>query len=509
RLRRARSWPADAWVFVVGGIALLTYALHGFNGMLTRDLAVYSYAGQQVADGVPPYVGILNRAGPLAHAIPAVGVGIARVGHFDDLVGMRSLFLAIAVLCVCAVYLLGRDVFASRSAGLVAAATFLTFSGFISYASNGPREKTPMTLFITCALWAVARGRWFTAGLFVSLATLCLQIAFWSSFTAVVAGALFLAHGHRLRALLRVAAGGVLPVAAFTAWFALTGSLRDAADAFLLINIRYTTPDPVLDKLDEVWLDLQTAYGISLWLIIAGLVALAVLSLAVVTKRGRAEGSPAVLLAAFALGAAAGLAWNLKDYDAWPDLFPVLPFAAVGIAGLFHALTRRLSSTVAVVVAVVLCLVATGVAVVESVTTRDDRLEVQRESVAAVLAQAPAHATITSVEAPQALVLTRRTNPTRHQMFSGGLQDYLDDTWPGGMTGVRQGIVDAQPDLIVFGDPVSNRWRAAIQPEYVYLGSAPDWSWYARASLGEERIAALRAAAGYDPEDPLAQPPPQ
>jgi hypothetical protein len=476
--------------------------------MLTRDLAVYSYAGQQVADGVPPYVGILNRAGPLAHAIPAIGVGIARAGHFDDLMGMRSLFLVIATLCVCVVYLLGRDVFASRPAGLVCAATFLTFSGFIVYATDGPREKTPMTLFVASALWAIARRRWFTAGLCVSLATLCLQIAFFSTFTAVVAGALFLAHGERLRALVRFAAGGALPVAVLTAWFAATGSLRTAIDAFLLINIRYTTPDPVLPRLDEAWQDLRVAYGVSLWLLIGGLVALVVLSLAVVRRSARAQGSSSVVLAAFALGATVGLAWNLHEYDAWPDLFPLLPFAAVGVAGVFAALTRRMAPSRAFVVAVVLCVVATGTAVEESVTTRDERLTIQRESVTAVLAEAPAHASIISVEAPQALVLTRRTNPTRHQMFSSGLQDYLDDIWPGGLDGFRRGIVDARPDLVVFGDPVSNNWRRAIDPEYVYIGSAPDWSWYARATLGQDRIAALRAAAGYDPSDPLAQPPP-
>ncbi len=147
----------DPLVFLVGGVALLTYALHGFNGMLTRDLAVYSYAGQQVAEGVPPYLGILNRAGPLAHVIPGIGVGIARIGGFDDVFTMRLLFMVIATACVCAVYVLGRDVFTSRLAGLVTAAAFLTFFGFIEYASNGPREKTPMTLFITLALWAVAK----------------------------------------------------------------------------------------------------------------------------------------------------------------------------------------------------------------------------------------------------------------------------------------------------------------------------------------------------------------
>ena len=112
---KARWRSVDPLVFAVGGVALLTYALHGFNGMLTRDLAVYSYAGQQVAEGVPPYLGILNRAGPLAHVIPGIGVVIARIGGFDDLFTLRLLFLAIATLCVCAVYVLGRDVFASTA----------------------------------------------------------------------------------------------------------------------------------------------------------------------------------------------------------------------------------------------------------------------------------------------------------------------------------------------------------------------------------------------------------
>ena len=149
---------------------------------------------------------------------------------------LRLLFLALATLCVCAVYTLGRDVFTSRLAGLVTASAFLTFFGFIEYASNGPREKTPMTLFIALALWAVARRRWFTAGLFVSLATLCLQIAFFSSFAAVVAGALFLAHGERLKSLVRVALGGAVPVAILGIWFALAGSLRESLDAFVPIN---------------------------------------------------------------------------------------------------------------------------------------------------------------------------------------------------------------------------------------------------------------------------------
>ena len=235
--RQQVSWArwrhTDPLVLVVAAVSVVVYTLHGFHGALTRDLGVYSYAGQQVADGVAPYVGILNRAGPLAHVLPGVGVLIARVGGFDDLLTMRVLFMLIATACVATTYLLGRDLFRSRGAGLVSAGTLLAFHGFIQYASNGPREKTPMTLFIICALWALTRRWWFTAGVFVSLATLCLQTAFFSTFVAVVVGALLIAQGGRLRALGRIALGGLVPMGVLGVWFALAGSLGAAIDGFV------------------------------------------------------------------------------------------------------------------------------------------------------------------------------------------------------------------------------------------------------------------------------------
>jgi hypothetical protein len=157
-------------------------------------------------------------------------------------------------------------------------------------------------------------------------------------------------------------------------------------------------------------------------------------------------------------------------------------------------------------VAAALAGAAVVMALTYSVSTRDDSLEDQREATDAVLATLPPGATITSVEAPQPLVLTGRTNPTRYQMFRSGLQDYMDDTWPGGLDGFKRDLVADEPDLVAVGETVSQRWRASIQPDYVYVGSAPLWQWYARASLGEDTIADLRAAAGYDPNDRHAEP---
>ncbi|HSF34748.1 MAG TPA: hypothetical protein VLA70_01450 [Nocardioides sp.] len=502
----SRLRTIDPLVPVVAVVSMAVYVLHGFEGMLTRDLGIYSYAGQRVADGVPPYLGVLNRAGPLAHVLPGVGALVARVAGLDDLITMRVLFMLMATAAVCVAYLLGRDLFRSRAAGLVTAGTMLAFHGFIQYASNGPREKTPMTLFVLGALWAMTHRRWFTAGLLTSLATLCLQTAFFSTFTAVAVGALLLAQGERLRALLRIAAGGLVPVAVLATWFALAGSLRAAWDGFYGINRRYTVPNPLDAERELVWEDLQTAFGVSVWLLFAGTALLVLVSLAAMSRRARTAVPGLVVLPAMTAGLLAGVWWILQEYDAWADLFPLLPFAALGLGAAFAVATHGLARRPRHVVAAVLAVAAVVMALTYSVSTRDDSLQDQREATDAVLATLPPGATITSVEAPQPLVLTGRTNPTRYQMFRSGLQDYMDDTWPGGLDGFKRDLVADEPDLVAVGETVSQRWRASIQPDYVYVGSAPLWQWYARASLGEDTIADLRAAAGYDPDDRHAEP---
>lgn len=502
----SRLRAIDPLVPLVAAVSLVVYVLHGFQGMLSRDLGIYSYAGQQVADGVPPYLGVLNRAGPLAHVLPGVGALVARLGGLDDVITMRVLFMLMAIGAVCVSYLLGRDLFRSRGAGLVTASAMLAVHGFIQYASNGPREKTPMALFVIGALWAVTHRRWFTAGVLTSLATLCLQTAFFSTFTTVAVGALLLATGGRTRALARIAVGGLVPVAVLGTWFALAGSLGAAWDGFYAINRRYTVPNPLDAEREMVWEDLQLAYGVTVWLLLAGTVLLVLVSLAAVSRRARAAVPGLAVLPAMAAGLVAGLAWILQEYDAWADLFPVLPFAAVGLGAGFAVATHGLARRRRDAVAGVLAAVAVVIALSYSLSTRNDSLQDQREATDAVLATLPADATITSIEAPQPLVLTGRTNPTRYQMFRSGLQDYMEDTWPGGLDGFKRDLVADGPDLVAVGETVSRRWRASIQPDYVYVGSAPLWDWYARASLGDETIAELRAAAGYDADDPLAEP---
>jgi 4-amino-4-deoxy-L-arabinose transferase-like glycosyltransferase len=494
RQRLARVDPA---LPLLGLVSLVTFVLHGFSGALGRDPGVYAYAGQQVADGVPAYVGILNRAGPLAHLIPAIGVGVARVTGHDDLLGTRVLYMLISVGCVCLAYLAARDLFASRIAGVSSATALLSFAGFITYATYGPREKTPMMLFLLYAFWALTKKRWLTAGLFVGLATLVLQIAFFVGAPILAVAVLTAEPGRRLRATARMIVGGLLSAVACLVYFVAVGAVHVAVDAFVVINSRYTTATTFTSHLSTHVADLRKGYGFSLLVLVVGLAALIALALPALRSSSRRNDPSVVLVAAFAVGCLGGLLWTLHDFDNWPDVFPLLPLAAIGMGGLVKTLAARLTRPLALGITAAWLVVSMALAVTFSVAHRNHMLVHQRHSVVAVLAQLPGNATILSLRAPQALVLSGRTNPTRYQMFSSGLNRYVDDTYPGGLAGFGRWIGRQRPTLIAVGVPKQPWMGPLLSTDYRRIGSVKGWIWFADKSLGPSTLAALRHASAH------------
>ncbi len=490
----ARLRRLDPLVPLTGLVSLAVYLLNGFNGYLVRDLGVYAYAGQQVAEGVPPYVGILNRAGPLAHLVPGLGAWVARQVGVDDLLGMRFLFALLTAAGVSAGYVLARDVFRSRAAGVTAAATLLALRGFAFYATAGPREKTTMVLLTTLALIAVVHRRWATAGVLVSLATLTWQPVLFAALPGVAVAAL-LQRRDRPSSLARVGVGGLLPLALTVGYYALIHRLQVFWNCFVLINLHYTRQASPLQTPDRVWRRLDRAYDWSLWLLAAGLVLALVWGLLALTgARRRREARPAALvgIAAFTLG---NLAWALKAFNGFPDAFVMFPGAAVGVAGLVPLLARRLPARVVIGVVTAAATVATALAVDYSLTSRDDRLVEQRREVDAVTTILPPQARIFSVVAPEAMVLAHQRNPSRFQILSNGLRGYLDDTWPGGTDGYARWIGDRSPEVIAVGRTLDRSWlQPTLDAGYVKVGRTSPWLWYVNRDVGSATLQRLREA---------------
>lgn len=492
---RSRLRWLDPWTGVVCAVALVTYLLHGFDGALGRDLGVYAYAGQQVADGVPPYVAILNRAGPLAHLIPGIGAFAARTVGVDELFGMRLLFTLISVTAVGVTYRLGRDLFRSQLAGLSAAAAMLCFHGFVTYATYGPREKTSMVLFLVCALLAVTHQRWATAGVFVALGTLTWQPVFFAAIAGVVVALLLGVRSGRPRALAGLAVGGIVPTAITVGWYAAIGHLRLFLDDFLLINARYTEQISPLDFPGWIRDVLVKGYGWSLGVFVVGAIALLVLAVGTTAARTwRREPTDAALVGV-GVTLVVGSLWSLRAFNGWPDAFFLLPPAAVGIGGLVAAVGRRFPGRTTVVLALAWVTLATAATVFFSVGTRDERLDAQKADVAAILGLLPPDATMLSVEAPEPLVLAHLRNLSRFQLFGNGLDAYLDDTWPGGSEGYGRWIAKREPTIIALGEKLPPEWLAPVLfDSYQKIGASLGWNWYVREDVGRPTREALRTA---------------
>lgn len=491
---RARVARTDPLVPLLCALATAVYVLHGFHGYLSRDLGTYAYGAEQVAEGVPPYVAVINRAGPLAHLIPGIGAVLSSWVGVDQVVGMRVFLMFFAVASIAVLYVLGRDLFRSRLAGVAAAMTLLGCQGFIDYASDGPREKTSMLLFLLCAMLAMVHRRWFTVGFFTALATLCWQPVFLVAMAGAVATIVLGLRTGRWRALLRVVVGGLVPSAVTVAAYAAVGAYGIFIDDFLLINARYTQQTSLVTSPGAAVGMMVDGYGPSLAMFVAGLVAISVL--AVRALRRPMELRDDVRVDVLATGAllVAGVIWSLRAFNGFPDAFILLPPAALGIGGVAARLADRVPARKAVLATAAWAVAATAIGTTYALTARNDVLDDQRASVRAVLDLLPADARILSVEAPQPLVLAHQRNLSRFQQFGNGLLDYLDDYWPGGSDGYGRWIARRDPTLIALGnDGVVPSWLApTLEHGYWRVATGIGWDWYVSKDVGRAKLLELR-----------------
>jgi hypothetical protein len=471
---------------VVGTVALLVFALHGFDGPLDRDLGVFTYGGEHVAQGVPPYAAIFNSVGPLSEALPGLAIWIGAHLGIGPVSAERHLFVVLAAGCCAVLHLLARDVLGSRAAGFVAAAVLLTFQDFAALASDGPREKTAMVLLLLVTLVLLTRRRWAAAGVTTALATLTWQpvlaVAVVAAVVAVVGG-----RTGRVRAAIAFVAGGAATTAVFAGWFLARGDLRTAVEGFVVVNAEYTRQPSLLTEPGVIRTFLWEAYHASLLLVPIGLLALFVATGCAVRRS-----LPLVVVGAAGLAATA---WTVAVINGPPDLFVLLPFAALGVAAAVVAIAARVTRPVGRAVVAAVTLAAVVAAGTSAVRTRDDSLERERADVRDVLAAAPAGATVLSINAPEVLALSGRSNPTPYQVFDRAMDGYLQANWPGGLHGYARWIARTRPTLVAFSAGRHQRWPVRVlRRDYWLAGRGHAWGWYVSRTAGARTLAAVSHA---------------
>ncbi len=487
-----------SWIggLVSVAVAVALFTRFGLDGTLSRDEAMYAYPGQQLAHGVPPYASVFDPKGPLAAMVAGLGAALGNAAGAGDLVAIRVAFFVVSCATVLAVFLLAQRLWRSTTAGVVAAVAFASFRGFAADALSGPDAKTPGVLCLVASMWLLLRGRWFWAGAAGSLAFLVWQPLVVFPVVAVLFAPVGAEAGRRRRAAGLAAAGVAAPLVATAAYFAAVGALSrlvGAAFVFPLTGIHRARMS-VLERLDLIATVVHRDYRASGLLFWAGLSLLLALTVALLARHrghpGRALRSPLVLVVGLTGLAQAGYA--AVDFQGYPDLYPLLPYAALGLGGAaalavgaLRGITARRAVTAAVLVA------ATGLVGVSwtwfgSDPMNDGGLRAQRADACGLTRMLGRTGSVYALGDPTPLVLTGRRNPDRFVYLASGVDRWKIRHTAGGFAGWTAQIAADRPQVVVI-----RGWHTRVRHQ---LGAWLHSAGYRWDHLGRWGIYATRHA---------------
>jgi hypothetical protein len=413
------------------GVAAALFSRFGLHAHLWRDEAIYAYGGQQFADGVPFYASIFDIKTPLASQIAGLGVLAGRAVGADDLDAIRVTYFLGACAAVAVTYLLAARLWRSPLAGYVAAAVLASFSGFAIDAGGGPNAKTFGVLFAVGCMALAVRGRWFWAALVGSLGFLVWQPLLVYPALVVVAAWLAAAPGRRRGALARALAGAALPVAVTAVYFLAEGAFSELVEAAFVFPVTGLARghSTLGGRIDDIASTLKGSYGIGRVFFWAGLPLVpALLVVRIARERPGLRQAIADPLACVVVPSLVLIAvFSLIDFEGYPDLYPGLPYAAIGVAGLAALLVelapRPSLRQVATAggIAAVLVLVGFSWWRYTREGDKDHGLAKQRANAAAIERILAPGERLYALGDPTPLVLTQRRNPSRFIYLSSGV----------------------------------------------------------------------------------------
>lgn len=409
-------------------LSILFYIfIAGINSPLKRDPGIYLYSAQRVAEGIPPYVGIFDHKGPGAPLMFGGIIKIIRIispeiNHLKELFFLRMVLIILSSFIPVFLYLISKE-FLNEEGARITALAFLSFLPFSFFAAAGPVPKTMTTLFEVLFFYFMVRKKYFLAGFFSVAAALIWQPL--ALFT--IAGFILSIKSRRHWSFIC----GVLPLPLITvAYFIYHGALIELWRGAVSFNLIYLDTNPLYINIINILKTLLRRYSITSVVVIMGLT-----SFVFLYKDQRA---PKILLWAFPLP----IFWSILDFQGSQDMFPLLPFAAIGTGLIFHYLSKFRQKNYISIILLVL------IAILPHTYNRFSLTDQLREAEGI---RKNFHGRIISIGAPHFMAITGLVNPSRYLFILRGIDRKIEAEFPGGVKGWLQFLEGFQPEVIALG----------------------------------------------------------
>jgi hypothetical protein len=385
------------------------------------DNQIYFFMAERSASGEPPHVSLVDHKHQVSTILSGWAIQVGRAVGVEDVFAARALSIAVAVSVPATVAFAAASIWGTPVAAWVAGAVMVSFPDFYFQGVVGFRPKVFMAAFLAMALLAHARGFVLVAGLFAGASFHCWQPALLAS---AAIGASFLII-RRWRDAVVFSAGFLIFTSFYEGWFWAHGALgeqlfqsyRMPADVG---GYRYPSFEHGMKFFTSMGLWRQS--GQAFWGV--GFIAMAV-ALPLIALLGPRATYRRVLeqpaLAAWAMLSVVAVAMTFLDHQGYPDLFFLHPLMAIGFAGMFAAMIRRMPggwATRALITAL-LCagIVDNGLGRFKMFGPARDGLARQKEHASLIGLLEEEYGPVWAIGCPHLLALERRPNFSQFGML--------------------------------------------------------------------------------------------
>jgi hypothetical protein len=322
-------------------VLLLLFHLSSFDAggrPLVTDVRYFVYFAWKVAHGAVPHLSFFENKTQLA---TFAGAFLVRVGEWidvDPLTAIRGGYLAIAGLAGLAMFFIFRRLGGGAVAGGLGLLAYCSFGllGVLPAVGNIP--KLLMAVAASVAALLLHRRAWFLAGVAGALAFMDWQIGGLVGLAALVTAAVY--GTPRLRAVLRVVAGGVAGLAPFIIYYLAHGALgqtvRQVVGSTLFRgSATLAGGQGIAGRVAKIRETVGLACPSHGWLFYLGLVGAALVAFLVWRKRNEDIGRLLLPLAVYHLGV---VAFSLVDFQYYGDLFLLLHSVSFFLGALWVSL---------------------------------------------------------------------------------------------------------------------------------------------------------------------------
>ncbi|MCA9396807.1 MAG: hypothetical protein KC649_06515, partial [Candidatus Omnitrophica bacterium] len=331
--------------------------------------------------------------------------------------------------------------------------------------------KTTASLFLLIYLYFLIRRNWFWTGIFLSCAVLCWQPA--AMFILPLCIVLFNRSGKSiLKNTAGLIFGALIPFVILFLLFLHWGALHEMIEATIVYPLKYhygTEYNPLRSNVLK-FMFRKTAYD-SVFVLFGFICLTGSFVMNIIFKKRQELIERAPLFLCFGIICI----WSFIDFKDYRDMYPLLPYACLGIALFFNEIlateTHKRFAFTFIMLSAVLCSAFNP----PVGASRQQKFERTLRQLNELVERHAPHRRIAAAGLPEIAAYLNLNLISRYAYWGGGHMLFIEDHVPGGVGQLKADIIKYDPEIIFVNKFYMKRYGRTLPRKYRRTMAVPGY----------------------------------